>query len=53
MTYDPRIERPLDAPSDLVFETAEDRDSFGSGTPSWIDAVWRIVESRARGVTRS
>ena len=49
MTYDPRIERLLDAPPDLVFETAEDRDPFGSGTPSWIDAVRRIVESRARG----
>lgn len=35
------------------FETAEDRDSFGSGIPSWIDGVQRIVEDRARGRTPS
>jgi uncharacterized protein YndB with AHSA1/START domain len=35
------------------FETAEVRDSFLSGTPSWVDAVERVVMDRARtGSTR-
>jgi uncharacterized protein YndB with AHSA1/START domain len=35
------------------FETVEVRDSFLSGTPSWVDAVERVVMDRARtGSTR-
>ena len=49
LTFADRDGKTLLVVEERGFETEEDRDSFMSGVPGWIDAVQRVVENRVRG----
>ena len=53
ITFEAQDDGTLLVVEERGFESAEDRDSFLSGTPTWVDAVHRVVMDRVRsGSTR-